>query len=101
MPTEQGHPALDSHGAVLAHSSSAAPGWVDPNADHCAPTAHCPPFSCLTSDISRPLTILHAVAPTINRDHLGMMKQPVEERRGKHLVSEQLSPGGKAGVGGE
>src|SRR6266566_2793965 len=59
------------------------------------------PFSWLTSCILRPPTVLHAVAATINGDDLGMMQEPVEQGRGKHLVSEQLSPSGKAGVGGE
>src|SRR6266568_3110974 len=59
------------------------------------------PCSWLTSCLLRPPTVLHAVAATMNGDDLGMMQEPVEQGRGKHLVSEQLSPSGKAGVGGE
>src|SRR6266567_766018 len=59
------------------------------------------PFSWLTACLLRSPTVLHAVAPAINGDDLGMMQEPVEQGRGKHLVSEELSPSGKAGVGSE
>jgi hypothetical protein len=58
------------------------------------------PF-CFRPSWSIAATVFHAIAVSVNGNDLGVMQQSVEQGRGKHLVSQQLSPGGKAGIGGE
>src|SRR6185437_15113092 len=80
------------------------PGSADPSADlpnaggPCASGPGClfrrGGFSHLLS-----LPLLHAVAATIDRNHLRVMKQPIEQCRSKDLIpTEQPSPSSKAGI---
>src|SRR5205823_9854617 len=59
------------------------------------------PFSFVTPGFQRLPPIFHSVAAAINGNHLRMMKQPVEQRAGQNLVSEQAAPLGKTRIGGQ
>ncbi len=48
-----------------------------------------------------PATLFHAITAAIYRNHLGVMKQPVEQCAGKNLIPEQATPLGEARIGGE
>ena len=45
--------------------------------------------------------VLQAVGRSVDRDHLGVMEQAVEDRRGEHLVAEDLTHLGEGLVRGE
>src|ERR1019366_1137953 len=48
------------------------------------------------------LPLLHAVTPSIDGDHLRMVKKPIEKSGCKHFISpKNCPPSCKAGVGGE
>ena len=38
------------------------------------------------------LPILHAVAPSIDRNDLGVVEEAVEQGRGEHVIAEQGAP---------
>src|SRR2546421_11400850 len=58
-------------------------------------------LSFLTPTRSADTAIFHAVAATIDGDDLRMMQEPVKQCRGENLISQQTSPGRKAGIGGQ
>ena len=48
------------------------------------------------------LAFFHAVTTTVNGEHLRMMQQPIEQRRGKDLISSQeIAPPSKASIGSQ
>ncbi len=65
-----------------------APTPIDPNADFPCASQKLTLLSFLTPCLARPPTIFHAVTATVDRDHLRMMKQPVEQGSGKDFVLE-------------
>jgi hypothetical protein len=47
------------------------------------------------------VVLFHAVTAAIDGDHLSVVQEPVQQGRGQHLVSQQVSPVGKARIGGQ
>src|SRR5437764_503526 len=86
MPTEEGLPPGD-------HRSS-----VPPNAS--MPCASLLLTPSLRGKRGFP-AVFHAVTGARNGNDLRMMKQPVQQRRGQDLVSQEAAPVGEARVGGQ
>src|SRR5260221_490295 len=101
MPAEQGLPPLTPTSRRWPVAAVQRQDKLTPQRRPLYASIQLTLLSFLTPTGSAGTAIFHAVAATIDGDDLRMMQEPVEQRRGEDLISQQTSPGRKAGIGGK